>query len=67
VCLEVSTRACTAHAHTLTHAHTHMCSRTRARAQAKDFIALGAILTLAFCLFTNVIDVDSDALSGVEA
>lgn len=37
------------------------------RRKAKDFMALGAILTLAFCLFTNVIDVDSDALNGVEA
>ena len=30
--------------------------------QAKDFVALAAILTFAFGLFTNVIDVDSDSL-----
>jgi hypothetical protein len=37
------------------------------RRRAKDFLALGAILTLAFCLFTNVIDVDAELPEGVEA
>lgn len=34
------------------------------RRRAKDFVALGVILTLAFCLFTNVIDVEAEGAEG---
>ena len=38
------------------------------RRRAKDFLAFGAIVTLAWCLFTNVIDVDAaEVPEGVEA
>ena len=41
----------------------HVCMNAYVYIQAKDFVAMGVILTVAFCLLTNVIDVDAETVA----